>query len=59
MLYDLKWKLSKQKGLFVKSATTERENLTACYEACLEWVKQKMQSQRINPTVCDKNGERL
>jgi Leucine-rich repeat (LRR) protein len=40
MLYDLKSKLSKQKSLFLKSATNERENLTACYEVCLESVKQ-------------------
>jgi hypothetical protein len=37
MLYDLKSKLSKQKNLFLKSATNERETLTAV--VCLELVK--------------------
>jgi hypothetical protein len=41
MLYDLKTKLNKQKSLFLKSATTERETLTASYEVCLESVKHK------------------
>jgi hypothetical protein len=41
MLYDLKSKLSKQKKLFLKSATNERENLMASYEVRLELVKQK------------------
>jgi hypothetical protein len=36
MLHDLKWKLSEQKSLFLKSATNERETLTASYEVCLE-----------------------
>jgi hypothetical protein len=39
MLYDLKSKLSKQKNLFLKSATNERETLTASYVVCLELVK--------------------
>jgi alkyl hydroperoxide reductase subunit AhpF len=33
--------LSKQKSLLLKSAANERENLTACYEVCLELVKHK------------------
>jgi hypothetical protein len=39
MFYDLKCKLSKQRNLFLKSATNERENLTGSYELCLELVK--------------------
>jgi hypothetical protein len=52
MLYDLKSKLSKDVVRFKieveqtkkpvsVSATTERENLTASYEVCLESVKHK------------------
>jgi hypothetical protein len=41
MLYDLKSKLSKQKNLFLKSATNQRENVTASYKVCLELVKRK------------------
>jgi hypothetical protein len=48
MLYDLKSKLSKQKSLFLKSATNERENLTACYKVCLESVKHKYLSETEN-----------
>jgi hypothetical protein len=39
MLYDLKTKFSKQKSLFLKSAASERENQTASYEVCLEFMK--------------------
>jgi hypothetical protein len=41
MLYDLKSNLSKQKSLFIKSATNETENLRGSCEVCLELVKQK------------------
>jgi hypothetical protein len=37
MSCGLKSKLSKQKTLFLKSATNERENLTASCEVCLEF----------------------
>jgi hypothetical protein len=41
MLFDLKSELRKQKSLFLKSATNERENLTDPYEVCLDVVKHK------------------
>jgi hypothetical protein len=41
MLYDLISKLSKQKSLFLKSATNGIENLTASNEVCLELVTHK------------------
>jgi hypothetical protein len=36
---DLKSKLSKQKNMFLKSETDEREILIASYDVCLEIVK--------------------
>jgi hypothetical protein len=59
MLYDLKSKISKQKSLFLKLATNERENLTALYDVCLQLVKHKkdFQRQRINQMSCNKNGK--
>jgi hypothetical protein len=48
MLSDLKSKLSKQKSLFLKSATNERENLTASYEVRLELVNIKNLSETEN-----------
>jgi hypothetical protein len=36
MLHDLKPKLREQKSMFLKSATNERENMTASYEVSLE-----------------------
>jgi hypothetical protein len=60
MLCDLESKLSKQRSLFLKSATNERESLIGSYEARLELVKQKkkiFQRRGINQKLRDKNSE--
>jgi hypothetical protein len=41
MLCDLESKLSKQRSLFLESATNERESLIGSYEVCLQLVKHK------------------